>query len=83
MRYWKTRADRNNDTLLSADWAALLNVSETVKFEIALNTNNQFGFIDELSIAYKCWNPATGEENTGCKLDIADSNDIPTDNPFR
>lgn len=28
------------------------------------------GFIDEVIIAYKCWNPKTGEENNDCELKI-------------
>ncbi|MEK7131718.1 MAG: hypothetical protein AAB797_03235 [Patescibacteria group bacterium] len=65
IQYWP---DRNRKTVLEADWAALLNVSPEINFNIALNTTDKTGFIDEITIAYKCWNPATGEENTGCKL---------------
>lgn len=75
MSYWKNLTDRGRNVLSSADWAALLNVSKEVSFSIALNTEDKTGFIDELSIAYKCWNPATGEENTGCKLYITVQND--------
>ncbi len=80
IEYWKTK---NRGTLLTADWAALLNVSDTVKFEIALNTNDTTGFIDELSLAYKCWNPLTGEENNGCKLNITSNEDKLSDKPLQ
>lgn len=64
------RRSLNNRTLLTADWASLLNVSPSVDFQIGLNTNDSTGFVDQLSIAYKCWDPKTGEENTGCKLTV-------------
>jgi len=69
--YWKDLSDYSRDVLSTADWAALLNVSPTVEFKIGISTEDPSAFIDELSIAYKCWDPATGEENTGCKLEIA------------
>jgi hypothetical protein len=77
MEYWKTRKERAEDNLSRADWAALLNVSERVSFDIALNTEDKTAFIDELSIAYKCWNPETGEENSDCKLKIETKSDSP------
>lgn len=67
IQYW-SRANRQDER--TSDWAALLNVSETVPFIIALNTEAKSGFIDEVSIAYKCWNPQTGEENDGCQLNV-------------
>lgn len=70
MSYWPTRDKRTSNDLLSADWGVLLNVSPTIGFEIGLNTNDKTGFIDEFSIAYKCWNPETGEENHECKIEI-------------
>ncbi len=77
IQYWKTHA---RSTVSHVDWAALFNVQDSVKFQIALNTEDRTGFIDELSIAYKCWNPATGEENAGCKLDITGNPDDTTVN---
>jgi hypothetical protein len=68
MNYWKTRADRAQNNLLFADWGVLLNVSEKITFEVGLNTNDKTGFIDNFLIAYKCWNPETGEENYDCKI---------------
>lgn len=65
IQYW---TDTSHKNILTADWASLLNVSNDINFNINLNSNDKTGFIDEISIAYKCWNPETGEENTGCKL---------------
>lgn len=70
IEYWKTRTERVRGNLLKADWATLLNVQSSLSFDVALNTENKTGFIDELSIIYKCWNPKTGEENDGCKIDV-------------
>lgn len=78
--YWATSGRKS---VLNADWAALLNVSNEVKFDIALNTNDKTGFINEIAIAYKCWNPKTGEENTGCKLDVKNKTDIQINNPVK
>lgn len=83
IQYWKTRVDRARGNLSRVDWASLLNVSEKVSFEIALNTNDRTGFIDEVSIAYKCWNPATGEENNGCKLVVISEEDKQTSEPVQ
>ncbi len=75
MEYWRNRSERIKGNLLKADWAALLNVQNTVSFDIALNTEDKTGFIDQLAIAYKCWNPKTGEENDGCKINIQSKED--------
>ncbi len=53
-----------------ANWVALLNVSDLVNFTIALNTLNQLGHIDSVEIAYKCWNPITGQETKDCNLEV-------------
>jgi len=79
IQYWKTRAARGRGGLSNADWASLLNVSKEVTFVIALNTEENSGFIDEISITYKCWDPTTGEENKECKLEVSDKGDIETD----
>lgn len=70
IHYWKTRNDRVRGNLLTADWGVLLNVSETIGFEIGLNTLDKTGFIDKFSIAYKCWNPKTGEQNYDCSIQV-------------
>lgn len=53
-----------------ADWVKLLNASSKTEFIIGLSTTDQQGFINEVSIAYKCWNPETGEETQDCQLGI-------------
>lgn len=73
MHYWKTRNDRVNGNALMADWGVLLNVSETIGFEIGLNTTDKTGFIDSFSIAYKCWNPETGEQNYDCSIQVVEN----------
>lgn len=73
MKYWKSRNTRGDIRL--ADWSALLNVYEKVTFEIALNSQDRSGTIDKMSIAYKCWNPVTGEENMGCRLNVENKPD--------
>lgn len=60
---------KNNDSeTRKADWAALLNVSDETQFDIALNTIDKTGILDEVSIAYQCWSPETGEITRDCKL---------------
>ncbi len=51
-----------------ADWAALLNVSDRTVFDIALNTTDPRGVINEVSIAYQCWSPETGQTTQDCRL---------------
>jgi hypothetical protein len=70
INYWKNRNERAKGNLSTADWGVLLNVSPTIGFEIGLNTNDKTGFIDAFSIAYKCWNPKTGEENHDCSINV-------------
>lgn len=53
-----------------ADWVKLLNVSNQTEFKIALSVQNLEGVIDEVQIAYKCWNPQTGQETNDCQLSI-------------
>ena len=67
IKYWE---DKNRREVLSADWASLLNVSPKVTFLIALNTTDPGGTIDDISIGYKCKDPVTGQENTGCSLSV-------------
>ena len=63
----------NSDTeIRKADWASLLNVSDRVEFEIALNTVDNRGTLDEVSIAYQCWSPETGQLTTDCELTTED-----------
>lgn len=82
INYWKTRADRVRNNLSQADWASLLNVSDKITFEIALNSQDKTGFIKEVSVAYKCWNPTTGEENDKCNLNVIDESKTESSNPI-
>lgn len=60
--------DPNAQGYKIADWARLLNVSDELKFTIALSTLNRSGVIDEVRIAYKCWDSNTGLETQDCQL---------------
>ena len=51
-----------------ADWSALLNVSDRTRFDVALSTSDQGGIIDDVSIAYQCWSPETGQTAHDCQL---------------
>ena len=53
-----------------ADWAALLNVSDRTDFDIALSTTDPDGIINEISIAYQCWSPETGQITQDCRLSV-------------
>lgn len=55
-----------------ADWAALLNVSENISFNIALNSLRSGGKIDYIEIAYKCIDQKSGEESDACNIEILD-----------
>lgn len=65
--YWTGDGDTEKR---SADWAALLNVTDRIQFEIALNTTDKTGVIDEVSIVYQCWSPETGQITHDCKLAV-------------
>jgi len=58
----------NLQEIREADWVALLNVTNYIQFNIAFNTTNITGILDEISITYKCWNPETGKETNDCHL---------------
>lgn len=53
-----------------ADWVKLLNVNNYVQFNIGLSVEDYSGYINEIIIAYKCWNPETGEESQNCQLSL-------------
>ena len=53
-----------------SDWVKLLNVSNQVVFSIGLSANDSRAKVDEIRIAYKCWNPDTGKETNKCNLSI-------------
>ena len=64
------RVENNSLEVRKADWVALLNVSDRVELEIALNTADKTGVLDEVSIAYQCWSPETGQPTTDCQLTV-------------
>lgn len=51
-----------------ANWVNLLNVNSHLKFITGLSTTDTKGNIEEISIAYKCWNAKTGLESENCQL---------------
>ena len=53
-----------------ADWTKLLNVTNEVKFILGLSVLDPSAILDEVTIAYRCWDPQTGEETTGCQLGV-------------
>lgn len=66
----KYREDRDSKEIKNANWAALLNVSDKVEFGISLNSEDPGGFIEDMSIGYKCINIETGKETSDCRLDV-------------
>ena len=60
----------NTSEIEKADWAALFNVTNKIKFEIALNTTDPRGTLDEVSIAYQCWSPETGQITHDCRMEV-------------
>ncbi len=50
-----------------SNWVKLFGVNSSVDFRIALSTQSA-GFIKEVGVAYKCWNPDTGDETFDCQL---------------
>ncbi len=80
IQYWGSHLRAG---VLNADWTQLLNVSDTVPFLIALNTINRSGFVDQITIVYKCYNPQSGEENTGCNLSATPPQYQQTDSPVQ
>jgi len=64
------RVDVNTSETNKADWAALFNVTDRISFEVALNTTSSSGMIDEVSVAYQCWSPETGQVTHDCRLEV-------------
>lgn len=60
--------DPETEDNLIADWVRLLNSGEVTKFYVALSVENSSALIEEITIAYKCWNPDTGKETQDCVL---------------
>ena len=53
-----------------ANWVNLLNTGNRISFNIGLSSLNQNSYINKIVIAYKCWNPDTGEETQNCQLGL-------------
>lgn len=53
-----------------ADWVKLFNAAQKIKVDIGLSTLSQAGLIEEVRIAYRCWNPETGKETNDCSLGV-------------
>ncbi|MBI2065878.1 MAG: hypothetical protein HYT68_02320 [Candidatus Zambryskibacteria bacterium] len=60
----------NSQNFRVSNWVNLLNVSNEVKFHIGLSANDSRGVLEEVRIAYRCWNPNTGEETQNCQLGV-------------
>ncbi len=61
--------DRKN--IKQVNWVSLLNISDFIDFKVALNTVKKAeGKVNLVEIAYKCWNPKTGEETEDCNLEL-------------
>lgn len=53
-----------------ANWVNLLNTGDKVNFKIGLSALDSRGYIDEITIAYKCWDSNTGKETQNCQLSL-------------
>lgn len=53
-----------------ANWVNLLNVANKVNFKIGLSSLNPNSYINEITIAYKCWDSNTGKETQDCQLGL-------------
>jgi len=62
--------DSNAQNFRIANWTHLLNVNSHLKFSMGLSIQDGSAVIEEIIIAYKCWNPETGEETKGCQLSL-------------
>ncbi len=53
-----------------ANWVNLLNTGDRINFKIGLSASDSRGYIDEITIAYKCWDSITGQETQNCQLSL-------------
>lgn len=53
-----------------ANWVNLLNIGNKVNFAIGLSSLNPNSYIEEIIIAYKCWDSNTGKETQNCQLSL-------------
>lgn len=56
----------------STDWIRLINSARKIEYLVGLSTLDSEGKIDEIRVAYKCWDPATGNETTDCQLGLGE-----------
>ncbi len=56
-----------------SNWAALLNVSNEIKFDIALSADTPLGNIDSVGFAFKCVNKETRKEDDACLISVIDT----------
>ena len=61
----------SKQTIEQSDWAALLNVSNKIDFDIGLSADTPDGKINLVQLAYKCINKDTGEQTEICNLKVS------------
>lgn len=52
------------------DWVKLFNAAQKIKVDIGLSILSSAGLIEEVRVAYRCWNPETGKETNDCSLGV-------------
>ncbi len=60
----------NAQNFETVNWADLLNATNKINFQIGLSTTDPRGEIDDVIIAYQCWDPSTGKPSTDCQLSV-------------
>lgn len=60
--------DPNSQDYRLANWTKLLNASHKIEFIIGLSVQDTTAIIEEVRIAYKCWDSETGKETQNCQL---------------
>ncbi len=66
------KPNKNSSETKSANWVALMNVSDLIEFNISLNTEDKSGFIEKILIGYRCFNPETLKETNDCRFDVVE-----------
>ncbi len=62
--------DPNSQNYKTANWVNVLNASNQTDFILGLSTLHQEGYIEDVSIAYRCWDPVSGKEIQTCQLGL-------------
>jgi hypothetical protein len=60
--------DPNAQNYQIANWVDLLNAANSINFQISLSATNQNAVINQVIIAYQCWDATTGASSTDCQL---------------